>query len=144
MSREVAKTECEAILNEMVPFAERMLQEYGEFFPFGGAMKANGETVYVAGYDGREKPPSADIIGLLNDAFRSGARSGEYKATALVYDIRILPPLSEQKSDAVAVSLNHRDNYSAVVILPYQLKNGGVVFGEVFAEKGDADVFECR
>lgn len=142
MSREVAKAECEAVLNEMVPFAERLLQGHGEFFPFGGAMTASGETVYIAGYDGREQPPSADIIHLLNEAFRSGARSGQYKATALVYDVHVMLPSSGQMSDAVAVSLNHCDNYSAVVLLPYQLQNGNVEFGEAFAEKGDVDVFE--
>jgi hypothetical protein len=51
-------------------------------------------------------------------------------------------PSSGQMSDAVAVSLNHCDNYSAVVLLPYQLQNGNVEFGEAFAEKGDVDVFE--
>jgi hypothetical protein len=144
MTRETAKADCEAMLNELVPFAERWLLKHGEFFPFGGAMKANSEIVYIAGYDGRERPPSDDIIDLLKKSFRSGAASGEYKATALVYDVRVLLPSSEQKSDAVAVALDHRNSYSTLVLLPYQLKNGSVVFGESFANKGDAYVFKSR
>lgn len=137
-----AKAECEEVMNVVLPLAEQLLAKHGEFFPFGGIMKGNGEIAHVAGYDGREQPPSADVIKLLKDGFRSGAHSGEYKATALVYDVRVILPSSGQKSDAVAVALDHRDQYSVVVLFPYQIQNGAVIFGEPFAEKGEADVFD--
>jgi len=137
-----AKGECEEIMNTLLPFAQKMLEEHGEFFPFGGTMKSNGEIAYTAGYDGREQPPSADIIKLLKDCFRSGAKSGLYKATALVYDVRVVPPSSGQKSDAIAVALDHRDNCSVVVYFPYQIQSGKVAFGHAFAEKGEANVFK--
>jgi len=101
-----AKAECEELMNVLAPFAQQMLEKHSEFFPFGGTMKGNGEIAHVAGYDGREQPPSADIIKLLKDGFRSGARSGQYKATGLVYDVRVVLPSSGQKSDAIAVSLS--------------------------------------
>jgi hypothetical protein len=135
------KAECENLMNTALPFAEQMLQKHGEFFPYGAALKENGEIASVAGYDGRELPPSNDIIRLLKEAFVKGAKSGEYRATALVYDVKITLPSSEQKSDAIAVSLNHRENYSVVVYFPYQLNQGQLTFGEVFAQKGEADVF---
>jgi len=138
----MAKAECEEIMNALLPFAKQMLEQHGEFFPFGGTMKSNGEITYTAGYDGREPPPSVDVIKLLKDGFRSGARSGQYKATALVYDVRVVLPSSGQKSDAVAVALDHRDSYSVVVYFPYQIASGKVLFGEVFAEKGEANVFK--
>jgi hypothetical protein len=137
-----AKAGCEEIMNALVPFAQQMLEKHGEFFPFGGTMKNNGEITHTGGYDGRERPPSADIIRLLSDSFRSGARSGQYKATALVYDVRVFLPATGQKSDAVAVALDHRDNYSVVVYFPYQIKGGKVAFGDVFAKKGEANVFD--
>jgi hypothetical protein len=137
-----AKGECEEIMNALIPFAQQMLEKYGEFFPFGGTMNSNGEIAQTAGYDGRERPPSADIINLLNDGFRSGARSGQYKATALVYDVRVVLPSTGQTSDAVAVALDHRDNYSVVVYFPYQIKDGKVAFGDLFAVKGEASVFK--
>jgi len=81
------KAECENLMNTALPFAEQMLQKHGEFFPYGAALKENGEIASVAGYDGRELPPSNDIIRLLKEAFVKGAKSGEYRATALVYDV---------------------------------------------------------
>ena len=138
------KAECEKLISEVLPFAEQMLQKHGEFFPYGAALKENGEIASVAGYDGTEQPPSNDIIRLLKQGFVQGAKSGEYRATVLVYDVKITLPSSGQKSDAIAVSLNHRENYSIVVFFPYQLNQGQLSFGEVFAQKGEADVFPSK
>lgn len=110
-------------MNAALPFAEQMLQKSGEFFPYGTALKTAGGIANVAGYDGRERPPSLDVIRLLKQGFVQGAKSGEYKATALVYDVRVVLPSSGKKSDAVAVSLNHREGYSVVVMFPYQMRS---------------------
>jgi hypothetical protein len=44
-------------------------------------------------------------------------------------NFRALPTLPRH-SDAIAVSLNHRDGYSAVVVYPYQFASDGVKLGE--------------
>jgi len=136
-----AKADCEELMNAVLPFAEEMLGRHGEFFPFGGAMRPSGEIMSVAGYDGREHPPSLDIIRLIKEAFVQGATQQTYKATALVYDVRIALPGDGVKSDAIAVSLNHRDNYSVIVMFPYTLRGTEVLIGEAMAEAGEGDVF---
>lgn len=138
------KAECEALMNVVLPFAEQMLQKHGEFFPYGAALMKNGQVVNIAGYDGHVQPQTRDIIRLLKQAFVDGAKEGDYKATALVYDMRVSLPSSGQKSDAIAISLNHENNYSVVVFFPYHLKNGQLTFGEVFAQQGKADVFSTK
>jgi hypothetical protein len=50
------KAECEILMNSVLPFAKQMLDRYGEFYPYGGAMRADGQLTSVAGYDGREPP----------------------------------------------------------------------------------------
>ncbi len=135
------KADCEFLMNDALPFAEEMLLKHGEFFPYGSALTANGEIVCVGVYDGREQPPSKDVILLMKQAFQQGAKSGEYKATALVYDVLVTLPSSDKKSDAIAVSLNHQEDYSVIVMLPYEIKHGQRQFGEVFAQKGEADIF---
>lgn len=106
------KADCQALVNSVLPFAQQMLTAHGEFYPFGGAMRPDGQLVAIAGYDGSEHPPSVDLITLMKDGFIAAARKGEYKATAMVYDARVKLPSTEEKPDAIAVSLNHRDNYS--------------------------------
>jgi hypothetical protein len=135
------KIECETLMNSALPFAEQMLKQHGEFFPYGAALNSKGSIVSVAAYEGEERPRSTEVIRLLKQAFVRGASSGEYKATALVYDVKVTLPSSSEKSDAISVSLNHRDSYSIIIVIPYVLKNGQLTLGEVFAQKGEADVF---
>ena len=136
-----AKKDVEALMNEFIGLAKRMLSEFGEFHPYGAAMKPNGELVSIAVHDGDEHSPSQSTIDVLNDEFEIAARSGEYIATALFYDVRVALRDKGPKSDAVAVALDHRDDYSVVVFFPYQIEDGKVSFGELFAQQGANNIF---
>jgi hypothetical protein len=136
-----AKEESQTLMNSVLPTAKKFLEQHGEFFPFGAAMKPSGEIVVVAGYDGRERPPSSDIIKFLMAAFVAAAGLKEYKATALAYDVKVNLPSSNKKSDAIVVALDHIERYSVLVICPYELVNGKLRMGEVFAQKGADAIF---
>ena len=135
------KADVEELMNSMLPFGQQMLEKHGEFIPYGAAMTSANEIVSVAGYDGDEKPLSQDIIELLKEGFRSAAEKGEYIATALFFDVRVTLPGSNEKSDAIAVALDHKENYSVIVLFPYQLVNSEVLFGEIFAQEGANEIF---
>jgi hypothetical protein len=139
-----AKADCELLLNAVLPFANDMLSQHGAFHPYGGAMRPDGEIVSVAAHDGEENPPSKAVIERLKEVFVEAVRANEYKATAVVYDACVTLPSSEEKSDAVAVSLDHRDDYSVVIYFPYRIDSGNVRIGPPFAQKGMAAIFEGR
>lgn len=138
------KADCEALMNSVLPFARQMLANQGEFFPFGGAMRPDGQIVSVESYDGNERPKSADVIAQMKAGMIAAAREGEYKATAIVYDVRIKLPSTGEPSDAIAVSLNHRDNYSVIVLIPYRIDAGKLILGAALAQKGEADIFPAQ
>ncbi|MEC8848053.1 MAG: hypothetical protein VYB93_02090 [Pseudomonadota bacterium] len=96
------KEDVEEVMNSMLSFGTEMLEKHGEFFPYGGAMTPSREVVSVAGYTGEEQPPSQEVIELLRAGFREAAERGEYKATGL-YDVRVTPPESDSKTDAIAI-----------------------------------------
>lgn len=137
-------TDCEALMNAALPFAEQMLTAHGEFFPFGSAMRSDGEIVAVAGYTGHEYPRSAGVITSIKSSLVAAVRKGEYKASAVISDVKVRLPSSQKKSDAISVSLNHQDNYSIVVLFPYQIDEGKLVRGAAFAQRGEADIFPTR
>lgn len=139
-----AKEDAEKLMNAFIGFAVKMLNESGEFYPYGAAMLPDGETVAVAGYEGQDFPPSQAIIDLLNDGFQRAARAGEYKATAMFYDVRTTLPGTGTKSDAIAVALDHADDYSVVVYFPYKIDNGQASFGDVFAQAGANNIFQSQ
>jgi hypothetical protein len=137
-----AKQDAETLMNSALPFAEKMLNDHGEFFPYGEAMKPDGEIVSV-GADGEgEHPPSQELIDILKDGFRIAATNEEYIATVIVYDALTIPPDTDEKTDAVALALDHRDDYSVVVFFPYQLVDGAVEFQPPFAAKGAGEIFD--
>jgi hypothetical protein len=118
-----------------------MLERNGEFFPFGCAMRSNGELVPIASYDGSHHPPSNELILLIKGGFVEGARKKHYKATALAYDVTVKLPSNGETSDAIAISLNHRDNYSVIVLFPYRLDRGKLSIDPPLAQQGEADIF---
>jgi hypothetical protein len=135
------KSQCEELLNVVLPFAEKMLAAHREFYPFGASMKPDGRINQVAAYDGREHPPSQQLIDQLREAFAADAKSGSIVASATAYDVRTIPPGGDTKTDAVAVELDHRANYSVVVFFPYTIQGGTVVIGTTFAQKGESRIF---
>ena len=137
------KTEVESLMNDAVgiPFAERMLREHGEFLPFGAATTSYGEVISVGALDESDQRNSQELIEILKNAMRASAAAGEYKATAIFYDARVSLPNSGESSDAIAVALDHRDDYSVVIFFPYQIDDEQIIFGNAFAQRGQSDVF---
>ncbi|MEM1440557.1 MAG: hypothetical protein AAF545_14745 [Pseudomonadota bacterium] len=136
------KSEVEELMNTSTGLAEQMLREHGEFYPYGAAMTPDGDIVSVSAHTGGEHPPSQELIDLLKGAFRDAAQGGEYKATALIYDVRVSTPPNGVVSDVIAVALDHKDEYSVVVFLPYKLTDGDLEFSPVFAQAGANVVFQ--
>jgi hypothetical protein len=128
-------------MNRLLPLAERMLREHGEFYPYGGVMLPDGSMQHFAAWDGEERPKSKELIDLMLARFTEGALQGTYKATAIVYDVLTVPPGASQKTDAIAIRLDHRDDYSVVVMIPYRRTAGQVATGPVFAVKADGPIF---
>lgn len=138
---EDAKAQCEMLLNATLPFAERMLAEFGEFIPFGAKLSPEGEIISVSGHTGEEHPRSQDVIDLLRSAFVEEADAGDIIATAIAYDVRVPPPGRSEPADAVAIALDHRDSYSVEVFFPYTIDGGHATFNAAFAFAGKTKVF---
>lgn len=138
----MAKDELDALMNFVLPFAQRMLSEHGEFFPFGGVMTAKREIISIAASDGRENPPSQRLVDLMTESFQAKAKSREYCATAIVVDVRVTVPSTGKKSDAIQIRLDHEDGISVEVLLPYELdRKGTLIYGEMFTQEGSSIIF---
>jgi hypothetical protein len=137
------KKDCEKLMNEVLPLAQKMLEKFGEFYPYGGYMKPNGEITHVGMQDeDTDHPKSKDLLYLMQDSFLSIAGTGGCIATAIVFDVRVDLPHTQVKSDAIQVRLEHADNYSAEVFFPYQINaDGRVVYGPAFAQEGSHRIF---
>jgi hypothetical protein len=136
------KLQSEELMNSLLTVAEMMLKEYREFYPYGGYMDRDGRICHVGVNDpDTEYPKSQDMIDILESTFREMAREKKCKAVAIVVDVRVTPPRSHIKTDAIQVSVEHVDNYSVQVFFPYSLVNDELAFGETFACRGEQRIF---
>jgi hypothetical protein len=136
------KQEAEMLMNAILPVAEKMLKQYGEFYPYGGFMKLDGSIVHVGAADpDTDRPKSKDVLYVLWSSFREMAERNECKAVAVAFDISVALPNSGQKSDAIQVSIEHVDGYSVEVFFPYRLTNGELIYGETLVQQGKHEVF---
>lgn len=137
-----AKDDAQSLVDELMPFAKRMLGEYREFMPYGGHMKLDGEIVYEGATTGEKRSKSQPLIDNLRDAHREQARVGSIRAACIVYDMRIIPPKRTEKLDAIAFELDHRDDYSGVAVYPYTIDDSGSVsIVTPFGFRGQGDIF---
>ena len=129
------------LMNEILPVAEKMLMPRGKFYPYGGYMRLNGNIVHVGAADpDTGRPRSKDLLYILLSSFREMAERNECKAVAVVFDLSVTLPNSDKRSDAIQVSIDHIDGYSAEIFFPYRLANGELVYGETFVQQGKHEV----
>jgi hypothetical protein len=136
------KQQLESLLKVVLPFGEMMLKNHGEFYPYGATMDVDEKITNVGGYTGDEHPKFVEVIKLLKGAFRRDGATGKIVACALVYDTRFTPPGQTEKTDAMAVDLDHRDGMSVTMIYPYRIgPDKQAIFSPPFAQKGSAEIF---
>lgn len=93
--------EIDGMFGHAFPFAEKRLQMYGEFFPYGVTLNDKGVVAMVAGFTGEEQPPSNQVLALLYEGIRSQRAS--LRAAAVVADVRV------EGGEAVRIEIEHRE-----------------------------------
>lgn len=96
----------DGLLNAALPFAQQMLGESGEFFPFGVVLSSGGDIRMIAADTGHDdKPRSTDVLATRVRGVRVDREA--LRAVALVSDVRT------DDTDAVQVELEHREGADA-------------------------------
>ena len=138
----MAHPDLDQLLNVALEFAKKMLKEHGEFYPFGASMGIDGNITMDGAATGREHPPSQELHDLLSESYTQRANTGVLRAAAICADVRVPPPSSDQKTDAIQVGLEHANGEAATVFLPYQKGwFGRVRYGHLFASARNRQFF---
>jgi len=133
--------EIQAVLNFLLPFAERMLVEQGEFYPYAATMATDGEVSAVAAERGGEDPDVGDLLVELHGLLREQAAQRSIRASGIAADVTLTDPDSGETTDAVQIELDHADGDAVDVYVPYESGGDGVKFGELVAAEGREPVF---
>lgn len=138
----MAHPDLNLLLQNLLPFAQQMINEHGEFFPFGATIDAEGKIALCGADTGSEQPPSQECSDLLLGGFKVQAKEGKIRACGIVYDVRTIPPGQTEKVDAICLRLEHNSGEAVDVYQPY-LKGGTgqAEYADLFAGRGQKIVF---
>jgi hypothetical protein len=131
----------ERLLDSTFPLVEELLKNYGEFFPIASAIKIDDTIAQVGTYKEDEKPLSNEVITDLKNAFK--AKVNSYKIIAIFYDVKIINPNTNIKTDAVAVYVETKIGETAYVFYyPYSLTNDKqLTFSDSWKIKNGKEIF---
>lgn len=135
------RSDMDALLDDGIKTALRLLEKNGEFFPFAVAMSEQLEIRHVHALMTEDRPPSTAVIDSLLAALREQAVQKELIAAAIVSDVRLTDTKSARKFDAIQVEIEGIDSDPVRCLLPYEIASGEVRQGELTADRGDRRVF---
>ena len=119
-------------------FAETMLNNGKEYYPFGAKIDNNGELIAV-GYKDNETdfPESQKVIDELIAEFEQELNNGQIRAYGLTYDVRVQTKSLKDKTDAILIDIYHRNsNEIPKYYFTYSWnEKNELVFGESFGMK---------
>jgi hypothetical protein len=104
------RSDIQSFIDYAVDFAEKMLNDSGEFYPFAARIDINGELTGV-GYEDNETdfPKSNKVIKKLTKILGSQLNNKEIKAYVLAYDVKVQTENSIDKSDAILIDIYHQE-----------------------------------
>jgi len=135
--------EIQELLNFLLPQAERMLGEQGEFYPYAAAVESDGSIEPVAPPVATADPDVGDILVALHNDLREQAAEGAIRASGIAADVTLTDPDSGETTDAVQLELDHADADAVDIYVPYVSSCEGVTFGELVAAAGREPVFSA-
>lgn len=137
-----SRADLEHLLNALIEFARMMLDEQGEFFPFGASLKADLLIHSVPVDLPEDRPGTREVLDALIAAFREYVQDDAVLAIGICSDTHIAMPDGIRESDAIAVQLEHRHGDSIVVFQPYERSLlGAIRYEQVFAADRPPVVF---
>ena len=135
------KEQCEVLLDKLLPFAENQMKKYREFYPFAAVILMDDTAELTGSFDENEHPESKDVINDLIQIHKQLASEGKIKASGIAWNASVASA-DGKPTDAIIVSLEHKDDYSVTVGEPYKVALFKKVnFGNLFAMEGKHDIF---
>jgi hypothetical protein len=124
-----ARSDSNALARAVLPMAQELLRTRGEFTPFGAGMTLTGEVVELPGPE-QEDQPAPRSGTALRENLAAKLKSGNLLATAFIYEARVTTKPPQAAADAIAISIIHRQGYSAIFVFPYRYIGAQLSLGD--------------
>jgi hypothetical protein len=124
------RTDFNELLMPLLGLAEQLIEQRGQFRPFGARLAAGGQLAVVDVAPALEDPSNPLIVDALFAAFRQEARAGTIRACAVCWDAVVPREEGGGLTDAIAIELEHQDGDPTIVLEPYEREPTGFIHFE--------------
>ena len=128
------------LINHSHDMAEKLLLEQsGEFYPFGAKIDNYGDLTHTGQYSGEEFPSSQTMLTKFKDYFENEIRDNKIRAYAITFDCLAKRSSDSDKTDAIAIECFSTENgQRTIYYFPYKRAiNDELEFGESWAITSD-------
>ncbi len=135
------KEQTESLLNELLSFAEKLLEKHGELFPFAGIVDNAGRARHLIADAPAQRLSAEAMRRSLVAGLREQASGGDCQLAVLINALSVTDPESGRVIDVIHAAAEHRQGYAADLYLPYTLSEGKLEYGETAAEERVPEFF---
>lgn len=129
------------LLDQCVQKAIALIQEHGEYYPFGVTLDAKGELSLTQAKLDEEKPTTEQVTQKLVRGLMAEANEGMYTTVAIVADVRLRQPGTGQFTDAIRVLMEDRESDPLDFFLPYERQGKQIVTSDIMAQEATPMIF---
>jgi hypothetical protein len=131
-----------ALVDSVLPRAERLLARQQFFLPFAAALDAAGKIRLFEGPKAKSLDDLDEVVLEVASALRLIAMKGEARAVCLVVLVHVAPPGVKEKDDTIWIRAEHASGFSNSIFYPYDLDDEeGVVLGDPYSVREPPDFF---
>jgi hypothetical protein len=129
----------DALLERMMPLAEKWLEESDGFIPFGAAITTDGELVgHMAG--GHDSTTIKDAMHMLLAGLQERARAGKIRAACVCYNGRFEE--DGESVSAIFTILEHVQGPATILYHPYRKNSDGIYeYAQGEGQKAELEIF---
>ena len=109
------KDDTQKLIDYAVDFANKLLTDYQEFYPFAATINLNGNIIMESCLDGDDHPLSQDLITIFEPLLDNQLENCERRAYSLTYDVKVQKDDTNYKTDAIAVKIKHAETTDITV-----------------------------
>ncbi len=134
------KEEVEVLMNRGMHLVEELLHEEGAFDPFAVVEDSEGDLISICIGEEYEIPEGVEAIDLLEDIMAVQLQQNKQSAIAI---FSLFTAVNEEGAEMtlIQVGLEHLEEYSAYLYLPFEITNGEVQIGEMVASARESVLF---
>jgi hypothetical protein len=133
----------ELLANRILAFARQAIAEDGAVIPVGAVVSPEGEVVPIKRIQLPNEEDSAEtLLNELLGVFRGLAEKNQARAVAWCVDMRVIPPGSSAKTDALVLFFESSSGKATVLVTPYSQAPGpATTFAEPYVQMNRPQIF---